>query len=270
MVVAMQPRYRLAAFDLDGTLLPEPGGMSEANAAAIRSLVDRGVLVAPATARFYEAAIRPFAAIGIEAPSISCAGADVRAADGRIIAQSTMPAEFARFVAHVCDTHGWRGNLTTTSATYLVERDPPLRANPLPPYLQGVRRAADADLDGLVTALFWAAADDPAVEALAEWAGAVNLRTARANDGSVLLTFTAAGVDKGTGLRLLCEALDLDPSSAVAFGDSDVDLPLFEAAGLAVAMGDGEPEVVARAHHVTPPAREGGVAWGIAKVWGAA
>jgi hypothetical protein len=41
----------------------------------------------------------------------------------------------------------------------------------------------------------------------------------------------------------LQEQFEIDPSRVVAVGDADNDLPMFRAAGLAVAMGNAGPEV---------------------------
>ncbi|RLE99384.1 MAG: hypothetical protein DRJ57_02375, partial [Thermoprotei archaeon] len=46
------------------------------------------------------------------------------------------------------------------------------------------------------------------------------------------------GVDKGAGLVEACKMLGLDPRQAIAVGDSEVDRPMLEAAGLAVAVGN--------------------------------
>ena len=57
--------YRLIAIDLDGTLLNSSGRVSAGNAAALTKVVAAGMAVAPATARWYQAAIQPFAPLGI-------------------------------------------------------------------------------------------------------------------------------------------------------------------------------------------------------------
>lgn len=51
-----------------------------------------------------------------------------------------------------------------------------------------------------------------------------------------------AGVDKGAGLRELCRMLDFSPDDTVAVGDHDNDLPMFEAAGLSIGIGDTAPK----------------------------
>ena len=83
----------------------------------------------------------------------------------------------------------------------------------------------------------------------------------------MLVTVTAADVDKGSGLLALCRALDIPPQEAVAFGDSEVDLPMFRAAGLSVAMANASDAIRAAATMTTASADEDGVAKAIAQIW---
>lgn len=71
---------------------------------------------------------------------------------------------------------------------------------------------------------------------------------------------TSVRATKGTALLWLCARLGVDPADTVAFGDSTNDLPMIEAAGDGVAMGNAVPEVLAAADHVAPPCTEAGVA----------
>ncbi|MDE1887011.1 MAG: 3-deoxy-manno-octulosonate-8-phosphatase KdsC [Gammaproteobacteria bacterium] len=57
--------------------------------------------------------------------------------------------------------------------------------------------------------------------------------------------------DKLAVLQKLLQQLKLAWNQVACVGDDLVDLPLFESAGLAVAVADAQPEVRARAHHVT-------------------
>ncbi len=75
-----------------------------------------------------------------------------------------------------------------------------------------------------------------------------------------LVETTAAGVDKGSGLRRLCDLLGLDIRRVMAIGDSDNDIPMLEAAGLGVAMGNAGEHVKAVAGWVAPTIDEEGAA----------
>jgi 3-deoxy-D-manno-octulosonate 8-phosphate phosphatase (KDO 8-P phosphatase) len=66
------------------------------------------------------------------------------------------------------------------------------------------------------------------------------------------VTWIRQGVeDKLTALRELLDILGLTPQSVACMGDDLPDLPLLEAARLAVTVADGHPSVKSRAHFIT-------------------
>lgn len=58
---------------------------------------------------------------------------------------------------------------------------------------------------------------------------------------------------KGEGVRILGDRFGIPPARIVAVGDATNDIPMFEAAGLAVAMQDSMPETLAAADRVIGP-----------------
>ncbi len=75
-----------------------------------------------------------------------------------------------------------------------------------------------------------------------------------------LIEGMALGVDKGSGLQALCDRLQIDPKRVLAIGDNDNDIPMLNAAGYAVAMGNATPGLKAVADWVAPSIEEDGAA----------
>ena len=65
------------------------------------------------------------------------------------------------------------------------------------------------------------------------------------------LELSPLGSHKGVGLRELAALLQIPPEETIAVGDADNDLPMLEAAGLAVAMGNANEHVLQAADLVT-------------------
>ncbi len=82
---------------------------------------------------------------------------------------------------------------------------------------------------------------------------------------------------KDVGVRLVMDALGLDPRECVAFGDGGNDVDMFGVVGTSVAMGNGNPEARAAATYVTDHVDDDGI-WNAcvrlglidAPLWGAA
>jgi Cof subfamily protein (haloacid dehalogenase superfamily) len=250
----------LIAIDLDGTLLNSSGQVSERTAAALRAAVAAGIVIAPATARWYQAAVRPFVNLSLAVPAISSAGSDVRAADGAVVQQTILDGEFAEFLADLCDRSGWIATLSTPERAYRRANElPPWAAN-APEWLKPVTTLRGEHLSSALSVLAEGAAHDEHMPHLEAWAERISLFPAVSFNGDALLTITASGVDKGSGLLALCRHLGIDPADAVAIGDSEVDVPMFRVAGQSLAMADGTDEARAAAKQLIGTADENGVA----------
>jgi Cof subfamily protein (haloacid dehalogenase superfamily) len=72
-------------------------------------------------------------------------------------------------------------------------------------------------------------------------------------------------VSKGQGLIQLAKILDIPLAETMAIGDAENDLSMLEAAGLAIAMGNAVPEIIAIADFQTSTNDEHGVAVALEK-----
>ncbi len=77
--------------------------------------------------------------------------------------------------------------------------------------------------------------------------------------GSEDVDLNVPGHDKADGLRRLAERWGIDLADAVAFGDNHNDLEMLREVGLAVAMSNARPAVLAAAARVAPPNTADGV-----------
>lgn len=78
--------------------------------------------------------------------------------------------------------------------------------------------------------------------------------------GKVLVEISAAGITKAFALAALCEELNVEPESVLAFGDMPNDIPMLEWAGRGVAVENAHPDVIAVADEVTCSNDDDGVA----------
>jgi len=74
------------------------------------------------------------------------------------------------------------------------------------------------------------------------------------------------GVEKGSGLLALCKYLGISPAEAAAVGDGMADIAMFEQVGLSIAMENALESVRARANLVAPPNNCDGAVWAIRQI----
>jgi Cof subfamily protein (haloacid dehalogenase superfamily) len=77
---------------------------------------------------------------------------------------------------------------------------------------------------------------------------------------SYSLEINANGVSKAKGLKALCTALNIEMSECIAIGDAQNDEEMLKAAGLKVAMANGNDRVKAIADIIAPDCNSDGVA----------
>ncbi|WDT66226.1 Cof-type HAD-IIB family hydrolase [Companilactobacillus crustorum] len=73
-------------------------------------------------------------------------------------------------------------------------------------------------------------------------------------------------VNKGVGLKKLAEFLGLQANEVMAIGDEQNDIPMFDFAKTAVAMGNGSPKAKAHASYITTTNDEDGIAKALEKL----
>ena len=102
MLLPKRTPFRLAAIDIDGTLLGPDSQLSSANAAAVVRLQESGIRVILASGRRHENMLRFHHLLRLEGPLVSCQGALVKNAEtGEILHRDCIPAKLAAEV--VCD-----------------------------------------------------------------------------------------------------------------------------------------------------------------------
>lgn len=78
-----------------------------------------------------------------------------------------------------------------------------------------------------------------------------------------LLEIFPKGVNKGKALYTICQKLKICPKEVIALGDHELDIPLIEAAGTGIAMGNAIPALKEKADFITKSNNEAGVAYAL-------
>jgi Cof subfamily protein (haloacid dehalogenase superfamily) len=248
-------RFRLAAIDVDDTLLGPDGKISAANAAAIAALRARGVRVVLASGRAHANMVRFHEALGLGAgPVISNHGAVVRAAsEDDLWFEQMVPAAPAAAATLDGQERGMSVLHYRRDGVYIREKTrwtEKLQARTPAPYIV-VPDLLWAGGDGLLKVMWL---DDPEVisgltpESQARYAG--ELCVTETEPGH--LEFTAPTVNKAVALAHVADRLEISREEVLAFGDGNNDAPMLEWAGLGVAMSNARDTAKAAADIVVP------------------
>lgn len=252
--------YRLAACDLDGTLLGPDKLIGPANLAAVAALRDRGVEVILVSGRRHANSVHFHRELGLrpDAPIVSCLGARVATAEtGGTWAEHPLPAELSAELVQEARTRGFtvirygREHLRCDARNHWTD----LYASRVG---EQPEVAADVDQLGAAGALKLVWYGEPEILAalrpdLTErFRGRLEILSTDAEN----LEIVAAGVNKAAALTLVAARLGVARKATLAFGDGESDAPMLEWAGLGVAMPRAGERARAAAGLVAPAGAE--------------
>jgi Cof subfamily protein (haloacid dehalogenase superfamily) len=262
--------------DLDGTLLDSNKLISPASLEAIRAAREGGNFVTLCTGRVPEMTEAYRRLLGIEGLFIAANGAviaDTR--NGGMPFRQCADSGEARLLLEYCAERGLDHIACTTGGVYysggsrrierfrqyneIAARDN-LRQIPLFPFDDDYGKVAGMEIYKLLVSELSPEEQQKTGEFI-RGLGKLGYTSSEAR----LLDVNAAGVDKGTGLASLARIMGFTKDRICVFGDYRNDIPMFEAAGFSVAMGNADETVKSRASAVTGTNDEDGVAEAIKK-----
>ncbi len=257
----MSDTYKLAAIDLDGTLLGSDHAISPGNAAAVHRAVSTGAKIVLASGRQWRT-INAFAGqLGLspDAPIIAYNGAMIRTHGGETWFHQPLSADASQAIVHYCIAHGYHLNLYHDDTLY-VQNDTRWgrlyreRTGTVPHVtdltrFDGERPTKLLLIDTLETT------NRLLLHFQAEFGK--SLYIIKTEDE--FLEFMDPDINKGAALQETAKRLGATAAQCAAFGDSYNDLPMVQWAGMGVAMGNARAELKAVAQCIAPAADADGV-----------
>ena len=253
-------RIRLAAMDLDGTLVVGGHHIPPRCAEAIAEARRRGVHIVLATGRMHHSAADFAERLGLgDEPVISYNGAMVRRAQSNeLILHDPVPADATREILEYCIENRANIHYYVRDVMYVLKVDHWARrylertgSAPVP--VGDVRRLPGKE----PTKILIIDRPDRAAQYLAEarerFAGRVYVTRSLPE----YIEFLSVNASKGRALRAVAEHLGIPMEQTMGLGDMINDLPLIEEAGLGVAMHHAPESVRQAADTVTGPGDEG-------------
>lgn len=261
----MYPPVRLAAIDMDGTLLPSFGyELSRRNLKALHAAQDAGIIIAIATGRRAAFTTPLLEGLGLRAdmPLITSNGAVVRTLKGDPIDRSTLDIEVARGLCSLLRGFGvlvftfdqpGRGELVVEDLSRAEGRmELWLEANrdsiEVVEPLEQVFVSRGAPIQGMVAGLVGAMGEaEKAFQASALSTACECQRTVYPARDLAILDLLPRGISKGVALERLAGRLGVGQLETLAIGDNWNDVDMLEWAGQSFVMGNAARELRAMA-----------------------
>jgi len=265
--------FDLVILDLDGTILDpyKSADFTPAVMEAVAAVQASGIPVTIGTGRTFDF-VRHYAKIlNVTMPVVTTQGAVVgNPVTGEVLAESILPLDASRAVAE------WVDESERITVFYFTQADGSVTIyqnrnegnDEFYDHVFGTPRVMQQSFRDLLAAdnahppVKFITVDNPEagddIDPTLQARFSQNLYITRTHPK--LVEGTALGVNKGEGVRKLCQILGIDRSRVLAIGDSNNDIPMLEAVGTAVAMGNAGEPVRAVADWIAPSIDDDGAA----------
>ena len=274
-VTVAAPQMRLLVLDVDGTVTNSRHEVSQATCDAVARIRAAGIRVVLATGRRYRDTLPVAARLGIEDPLITASGALIKSASDHatlaraefgpgvlegvvtdIVAAGHEPVLYSDSFADGFDFH-----CRSLTVTPTPEGDAEPGVLGLAEYLEQNRDLARVapDLHRTVPSGVFAgfamgphrAMLDLEASLHARFPGQLSLHTIRSPRYlNWMCEIAPVGVTKWSGVWSLARDWGIGAAEICAVGDDVNDLPMIRGAGLGIAMGNAQPEVLAAADRI--------------------
>ena len=235
-------KYRLLALDMDGTLLTNNHKISPENAKWIRKAMEAGVHVCLSTGRAYKEAAPFGAELGLDTPMITANGSEIWSNPRELYRRELLEQGQIMSLYEIAVAKGAWFWAHSVKGLFSEENW----------------------YEGVVWQHQWLKFgynihDNVARnEALAELQSLGGLEITNSMPWNIEIN--PQGVNKASGMQIVCELLGIDMSETIAVGDSLNDLAAIQAAAVGVAMGNAQLAVKEHADYVTASNNDDGIA----------
>lgn len=250
--------YRLVAVDLDDTLLTSERTINRRVKQSLRKAAEKGVKVVLCTGRTKKGAQRFYDELGLDTMLITTGGALIYNGSEALYTKYLDP-EIAKKLLIFAYDNGIPANVYMNGELVYKERN---GFTDIYEQQYGHRGIMVPDIleREIITpkVLFFVTSEnmnDVRKAAEREFPMVQALRS-----HTNYLEFSDPEVSKGAALKFVAERYGINRNEIIAFGDTEIDIPMLKFAGLGVAVENGDPAAKRAADIVCPSNDEGGIA----------
>lgn len=265
--------YKLVILDYDGTIVGKSGIPTQRVKAAIRKTVALGVKVSVSTGRSAYSLIPFIKELHLDVPHVFLAGALVfNPIKDVVLLEDPIEKSAVLTVAEFAEKHNLYLEVSTKERLYynlaiqqfIARRK---RISHEPCELTDIAKLAESEK--LLNMRFILSESINTIDfqnLKEECSESVNFQIGYPHDEQIeVVNMTSLEVSKVSALRHLCQYLKISPEETLAIGDSPIDLPIIEHAGMGIAMGNAKDDVKKIANWIAPSVDQDGVAVALEK-----
>lgn len=255
-------KYKLLAIDIDDTILPRNGVISERDKLAVKKAAESGIYVTLATGRGFHGSSRIISELGVKGLVINYGGAMINdASTGKPFFVTELAPSTVNLILDIAENMGLHVHLYQGD-TIVYEHD----------HYYGKAYSEHLDLPAVIDPdirkKVWTNVPKVLVitepekvdELLPIFSERLKGLAAVSASSPGFIEFNKIGANKGTALAMLADHIGVKREETAAIGDNTLDREMIEWAGLGACVMDGNAVCKAAADVVLPSCREDAVA----------
>ncbi|HWI85317.1 MAG TPA: Cof-type HAD-IIB family hydrolase [Sphingomonas sp.] len=256
---------RFVISDVDGTLVNHAKQLTQPTIDAVALLQAAGVPFTIISARPPSGLAPLVAALKPTGPIAAFNGGTIIAPDGRVIERHLLNRDLVEKSFAIAGSSAATPWIFAGGRWHIVDPGNPHVPNEV--VASGQQPLIEIDMTplfGNVDKLTWVS-DDPALlkDLQRQMDAAIGKAATIGQSQTYYLDLTSPVANKGEGVATLARAAGIDLAQVAVLGDQYNDIPMFERAGIAIAMGQAPGPVKAKARYVSTSNDEDGVAHAI-------
>ena len=231
--------YKLAVFDVDGTLLNSRSQISQGNVEAIKEVMDSGVKVILATGKHFLSVLWLIDLLGLKEPQVTCNGAIIYCPKTKSVMESiSLKQEVYEGIIE---------NLKDEKLPTVVYTSRGIYTTSTPKQMEDIINLGESSIEYIedyftlsnVAKILYIVPQGDNCEL------DTRIRNMASEDVSVVRThhlfleFVAPAGNKSIAIKQLADRYGIKNFEIIAFGDSENDVDMLKTAGLGVCMANG-------------------------------
>ena len=271
--------YRIAAMDLDGTLLRDDKTISQYTVDVLKKISDQGVIILPSTGRTHKELPQPVKELPFIRYALCCnGGALYDYQQEKYILENAIPYELAcKVLDYVKQLPVYESVVVNGGRYAKAKENGELNDYVSEKAVKGilfnftpVKDVHDAFVEMHKDAqkiLLYLDVERGNKEEVMNDLKAKYPQLAISSSGPLYIEVNVQGIDKGKALNKFCEILDIPITETLAFGDAENDIAMLDEADKAIVVDNGNDATKAHADIICESNNDDGVAKELARIF---
>ena len=257
--------YKLIAIDIDDTLLTDDIKITKRVNSAIKAAQAKGIIIVLCTGRTIKGGERFYHQLNLDTLFITSGGAEIYDSSRKRVFESEVDPKLVKEVLRYAYDNDIHAQVYIDGELIYKERNKYSELYEIPYGHPGILMPDIMDRSEILTPKILYVLDADKAPAVKKDVRRLFPTLAIKTSKPMFIEFASREVSKGVGLKFVADYYNVDMAEVIAIGDSQIDAPMIEVAGLGAVVDNAPDSLKQIADIICPSNEDDGVAYVIEK-----